>query len=123
MVVNGSSERVIMDQIQQAMKTIISRMEKRGDLDDEIDQEQESNKKYGKTSSITGSIKKKAEVNFIWEEEKRDEDLESKKRNVVIFTGPALVEIMRDQTMIKSFVTLALIANMMVGSDISPIQK
>lgn len=44
-------------------------------------------------------------------------------KNVVLFTGKALVEIMRDQTMIKSFITLAYISNMMVGSSISPIQK
>lgn len=30
---------------------------------------------------------------------------------------------MRDQTMIKSFITLAYISNVMVGSEISPIQK
>lgn len=33
------------------------------------------------------------------------------------------MEIMRDQTMIKSFITLAYISNMMVGSEITPIQK
>jgi hypothetical protein len=44
-------------------------------------------------------------------------------RNVVIFTGRALTEIMRDQTMIKSFITLAYISNMMVGSEITPLQK
>lgn len=44
-------------------------------------------------------------------------------RNVVIFTGRALVEILRDQTMQKSFMTLAYICDMMVGSEISPIQK
>jgi hypothetical protein len=42
---------------------------------------------------------------------------------VVIFTGKALTEIMRDQTMIKSFITLAYISNMMVGSEITPLQK
>jgi hypothetical protein len=42
-------------------------------------------------------------------------------RNVVIFTGRALVEILRDQTMQKSFMTFAYICDMMVGSEISPI--
>jgi len=44
-------------------------------------------------------------------------------RNVVIFTGKALLEILRDETMQKSFMTLAYICDMMVGSEISPIQK
>lgn len=33
------------------------------------------------------------------------------------------MEILRDQTMIKSFMTLAYISDMMVGSEISPLQK
>jgi class 3 adenylate cyclase len=44
-------------------------------------------------------------------------------KNVVIFTGRALVEILRDQTMQKSFMTLAYISDMMVGSEVSPLQK
>ena len=44
-------------------------------------------------------------------------------RNVVVFTGPALVEILRDQTMEKSFMTLAYICDVMVGSEITPLQK
>lgn len=44
-------------------------------------------------------------------------------RNVVVFTGRALVEILRDQTMQKSFMTLAYICDMMVGAEITPIQK
>lgn len=46
-----------------------------------------------------------------------------KNRNVVLFTGRALIEILRDQTMIKLFMTLAYICDLMVGSEISPIQK
>ena len=42
---------------------------------------------------------------------------------MVIFTGRALVEILRDQTMQKSFMTLAYISDMMVGSEITPLQK
>lgn len=42
-------------------------------------------------------------------------------KNVVIFTGRALVEILRDQTMQKSFMTLAYISDMMVGSEVSPL--
>lgn len=45
------------------------------------------------------------------------------QRNVVIFTGRALVEILRDQTMEKSFMTLAYMCDLMVGSEISPLQK
>ena len=44
-------------------------------------------------------------------------------RNVVIFTGKAMLEILRDETMQKSFMTLAYICDIMVGSEISPIQK
>lgn len=42
---------------------------------------------------------------------------------MVIFTGRALVEILRDQTMQKSFMTLTYICDMMVGSEITPYQK
>jgi len=38
-----------------------------------------------------------------------------------MFTGKALVEILRDQTMQKSFLTLAYISDMMVGSEITPL--
>lgn len=41
----------------------------------------------------------------------------------MIFTGKALVEIFRDQTMQKAFMTLAYISDLMIGSEISPIQK
>jgi len=47
--------------------------------------------------------------------------VQENNRNVVIFTGRALVEILRDQTMQKSFMTLAYICDMMVGSEVSPI--
>lgn len=53
----------------------------------------------------------------------RKHEMAESNRNVVIFTGRALVEILRDQTMQKSFMTLAYISDMMVGSEISPIQK
>ena len=44
-------------------------------------------------------------------------------RNVLIFTGRALVEILGDQTMEKSFMTLAYMCDLMVGSEITPLQK
>ncbi len=44
-------------------------------------------------------------------------------RNVVIFTGKALKEILRDQTMQKAFLTLAYISDILIGSEISPMQK
>jgi len=56
-------------------------------------------------------------------EAQRKKDSKESSRNVVIFTGRALVEILRDQTMQKSFMTLAYISDMMVGSQISPLQK
>ena len=53
-------------------------------------------------------------------QQKQKEDTQ-KQQSVVIFTGRALVEILRDQTMQKSFMTLAYISDLMVGSEISPI--
>ena len=50
-------------------------------------------------------------------------DSRDNNRNIVVFTGKALVEIMRDHTMLKSFLTLSLISDIMVGSEISPLQK
>ena len=41
-------------------------------------------------------------------------------RHAVIFTGPALEEIFRDLTMQKSFMTLAYLSDMMIGSEITP---
>ena len=49
-------------------------------------------------------------------ESKEKEETDSSLKNVVFFTGDSLVEIMRDTTMVKSFITLAYISNMMVGS-------
>jgi len=54
-------------------------------------------------------------------EAQRKKDTKESARNVVIFTGRALVEILRDQTMQKSFMTLAYISDMMIGSEISPL--
>ena len=42
---------------------------------------------------------------------------------MVIFTGNALKEILRDQTMQKSFLTLAYVSDILIGSEISPMQK
>jgi hypothetical protein len=55
------------------------------------------------------------------QEAQRRKDSKESSRNVVIFTGRALVEILRDQTMQKSFMTLAYISDMMVGSEITPL--
>lgn len=54
-------------------------------------------------------------------EAQKKKDNKEGQRNVVIFTGRALVEILRDQTMQKSFMTLAYICDMMIGSEISPL--
>ena len=53
----------------------------------------------------------------------QNKDFIENNRNVVIFTGKAMLEILRDETMQKSFMTLAYICDMMVGSEITPIQK
>ena len=54
---------------------------------------------------------------------KYKEIIDGSSRNVAIFTGKALSEILRDNTMQKSFMTLAYLCDMMVGSEITPIQK
>ena len=68
-------------------------------------------------------MKKMLQNNDRIEEAQRKKDFKESSRNVVVFTGRALVEILRDQTMIKAFMTLAYISDMMVGSEISPLQK
>ena len=83
------------------------------------------NKKSQRKKNIANKVKKllmheKLEKN---EHEKQVRDQLQNSRNIVVFTGRALQEIMRDQTMIKSFVTLAYISNIMVGSEITPLQK
>ena len=44
-------------------------------------------------------------------------------RNCVVFTGKAMNEIFRDLTMQKSFMTLAYLSDMLVGSEIKPMMK
>lgn len=41
----------------------------------------------------------------------------------MIFTGEALSEIFKDHTMQKTFMTLAYISDMMIGSEVAPLQK
>ena len=45
------------------------------------------------------------------------------QRNCICFTGIALTEIFKDHTMQKTFMTLAYISDLMVGSEIAPLQK
>ena len=42
-------------------------------------------------------------------------------RNVVVFTGEALQQISRDISLQKSFMTLAYLSDMMIGSEIAPL--
>jgi hypothetical protein len=44
-------------------------------------------------------------------------------RNCITFTGKALSEIFKDHTMQKTFMTLAYISDIMVGSEIALLQK
>lgn len=53
--------------------------------------------------------------------ENRIGEKNQQSRNVVVFTGRALVEIFRDLTMEKSFMTLAYMCDLMVGSEVSPL--
>ena len=69
--------------------------------------------------SISNKTRLKKQAQNEDQEERRNID-KDRNRNVIIFTGRALVEILRDQTMQKSFMTLAYISDMLVGSEISP---
>lgn len=44
-------------------------------------------------------------------------------RNVVLFSGEALQQITRDVSLQKTFMTLAYLSDMMIGSEIAPLQK
>lgn len=80
--------------------------------------------KNSKDRSQKKEFQKKNQIQNEKENEaQRKKDTKENARNVVIFTGRALVEILRDQTMQKSFMTLAYISDMMIGSEISPLQK
>jgi hypothetical protein len=46
-----------------------------------------------------------------------------KARNCVVFTGPAMTEIFRDHTLQKSFMTLAYLSDMLIGSEVKPLMK
>ena len=122
-----------MDQIVNALKFITDRMEqKSGSRNNEekmdFSQSDGTNRtaKTKSTNPVRGS--KADKLRKIQQSDKeveaqRKKDSKESSRNVVIFTGRALVEILRDQTMMKSFMTLAYISDMMVGSEISPLQK
>lgn len=73
--------------------------------------EQEKLKSYNKILQIK---EKEAQSK---ETEKSHQNL----RNCVIFTGRALAEVFRDLTIQKSFMTLAYLSDMMVGSEIKPL--
>ena len=97
LVINGTRERVVMDQIITALKIVTDRMSARSR--DEHDKDYDNN----------GQLQVRNKKNYM--------------RNVVVFTGTAIQEIMRDLTMQKAFMTLAYISDMLVGSEISPVQK
>ena len=44
-------------------------------------------------------------------------------RNCVVFTGRAMSEVFRDHTLQKSFMTLAYLSDMLIGSEVKPLQK
>jgi hypothetical protein len=90
-----------------------------------VDKQSDGTVRTGKTKSTSigkaDKMKKMLQNNDRLEEQQRKKDFKESSRNVVIFTGRALVEILRDQTMQKSFMTLAYISDMMVGSEITPL--
>jgi len=128
LVVNGQRERIVMDQIQNALKVVTDRMSKRSQLNEEIQNISVSDN-TGRGQSYNSKLSKIDKMKKIMQQNINDREIETQRkkdskessRNVVIFTGRALVEILRDQTMQKSFMTLAYICDMMVGSEISPL--
>jgi hypothetical protein len=123
-----------MDQIQNALKIVTDRMSQKSGSN-KFNEEQmnlsqsDGTTRTGMQSKSTVTAKQKDKMKKLMQQNDRDQEAQRKKdsressRNVVIFTGRALREILRDQTMQKSFMTLAYISDMMVGSEISPLQK
>lgn len=71
---------------------------------------------------------KKLEREYMRLKEKEEQSKQTEKghqnlRNCVVFTGRAMNEIFRDLTMQKSFMTLAYLSDMLVGSEIKPMMK
>ena len=122
-----------MEQILNALKAFTDRMSAKSNnkqSQDESVQNDVSEATFDKTYKSSQNtqkryerIKKAVQMNEKDQEAQRKKDSKENSRNVVIFTGRALVEILRDQTMQKSFMTLAYISDMLVGSEISPLQK
>lgn len=46
-----------------------------------------------------------------------------RSRNCVVFTGQAMTEIFRDHTLQKSFMTLAYLSDILIGSEVKPLLK
>lgn len=124
-----------MDQIQNALKILTDRMSQKSGskLSEKVGgtalSEDTANTKRTKTNSTNIVFKvKRAVINsssppqtHAEHDMERKKDSKESQRNVVIFTGRALTEILRDQTMQKSFMTLAYISDLMVGSEIKPL--
>jgi hypothetical protein len=101
-------------------------MAEKSKTNDDNVQEDEAN--ITNSDDVLKEKKKKGMKQRVKEQERQTnenirKDSRDNNRNIVMFTGKALVEIMRDHTMLKSFLTLSLISDIMVGSEISPLQK
>lgn len=106
------------------MAEVTDRLSKRSQNDFSGDNYDVYTKKRGSQKVTRDELIKKIKFKNDLEKEKvQGEKIGANSRNVVIFTGRALVEILRDQTMEKSFMTLAYMCDLMVGSEISPLQK
>lgn len=120
-----------MDDIQKALKIITDRMSQKSGTKFTAEtanlSQSDGANRTGRSKSTyrqrLGTGKRQIQQNDRDQEAQRRKDSKESSRNVVIFTGRALVEILRDQTMQKTFMTLAYISDMMVGSEISPLQK
>lgn len=102
-MINGSTDAVVAEQIQNALKEKIERLGRK------------NNKRENAESESARTIYSQVLV----------EDSQQGKSNnsAIMFNGRALTQILRDETLQKSFITLAYMTDMVIGSDISPLQK
>jgi type IV secretory pathway VirB10-like protein len=110
LIINGKSEHVVMEQIQNALKIITERMEQKSQKEkvDEASHEkdasksensgQNASKKSNQRSNQNDTKKGKSTQNRDndFRKKEKEEEREENLKNVVFFTGKALVEIMRD---------------------------
>lgn len=128
-LINGTHEKVVTDQITSALKLITDRMAmrtQRGSQSEDLYEEKAKSLKSHSASNTKHGLPQSIKSQNERTDSLARKDGENKKghgQNAILFTGVALQEISRDITMQKAFMTLAYISDLMVGSEISPLQK